>query len=130
MKKKIHQSVDSNIPHDRPLNIHELSQTAAEKHLAQSYIQLEKKAISLSETVQKLLKEIEVTGSRHDYSGTQRRVGSAQKDSLRVTTVQSEVADVEHRHSRCARLLRYVCRDHWKHARHRNHRYRPIGRSV
>jgi hypothetical protein len=63
MKKKTYQSVDSNIPHDRPLNIHELSQSAAEKHLAESYVQLEKKAIALSETIQKLLKEIE---SRED----------------------------------------------------------------
>lgn len=58
-KQKLHQSVDSNIPHDRPMNIHELAQSAAEKHLAESYIQLEKKAVALSETVQKLLKEIE-----------------------------------------------------------------------
>lgn len=63
MKKKTYQSVDSNNPHDRPLNIHELAQSAAEKHLAESYVQLEKKAIGLSETIQKLLKEIE---SRED----------------------------------------------------------------
>jgi hypothetical protein len=61
MKKnqRTYQSVDSDIVQDRVVNIHEMATSAAEQHLAQSYINLEKKAIALSETINNLLKQLD-----------------------------------------------------------------------
>lgn len=57
-KKKLHQSVDSSIPQDRIVDIHELASSAAEQHLAQSYVNLEKKAIGLSQTIDLMTKAL------------------------------------------------------------------------
>lgn len=56
MKKKItRQSVDSNIPHDRVVNIHDMAQSA----VSQSYLELEQKALGLSKTIDQLLNKLE-----------------------------------------------------------------------
>ncbi len=58
-KSKTYQAVDSNITQDRVVNIHEMANSAAEKHLAQSYLNLEKKALGLSQTIDSLLKTLD-----------------------------------------------------------------------
>lgn len=61
MKKlsKKHQSVDSNLVQDRVVDIHEMASSATEQHLAQSYINLEKKAIGLSQTIELMTKALD-----------------------------------------------------------------------
>lgn len=61
MKKssKKYQPVDSNSVQDRVVDIHEMASSAAEQHLAQSYINLEKKAIGLSQTIELMTKALD-----------------------------------------------------------------------
>lgn len=60
MKKssKKYQSVDSSQVQDRVVDIHQMASSAAEEHLAQSYINLEKKAIGLSQTIDLMTKAL------------------------------------------------------------------------
>lgn len=62
MKKKriaLTQSVDSNIPHDRVVNIYDMADNTANQDLTKSYLELEKKAIGLSQTIDQLLKAVD-----------------------------------------------------------------------
>lgn len=61
MKKssKKYQSVDSNSVQDRVVDIHDMASSAAEQHLTQSYLNLEKKAIGLSQTIELMTKALD-----------------------------------------------------------------------
>lgn len=58
-KKQKYQSDDSSNIQDRVIDIHEMASSAAEQQLTKSYLNLEKKAIGLSQTIDQLLSTLD-----------------------------------------------------------------------
>lgn len=99
MKKKqsLHQDVDSSIPQDRVVNIHEMANSAAEQHLATSYVTLERKAIALSQTIDQMVKALderdaEIAHLKQLLNGMVPTIGEAVKIEI---TDEEFIADVQ-----------------------------------
>lgn len=99
MKKKqsLRQDVDSSIPQDRVVNIHEMAASASEQHLATSYVTLERKAVGLSQTIDQMVKALdekdaEIAHLKQLLNGMVPTIGDAVKIEI---TDEEFIADIQ-----------------------------------